>query len=54
MRTPLQLVKEVKGTMAMEGMKLKEQEIHLLNKCASGKVCSKAAVKSLVLKYTQK
>ncbi len=54
MRKAIQLVKEVQGTMAIEGLKLKRHEVGILYNCASGKISSKDAVKNLVSKYTQK
>lgn len=54
MRNPAQFVKEVQGTMAIEGLKLRKSEVHTLHHCASGKLSSKDVVRNLVLKYTQK
>lgn len=54
MRSSAQLVKEVQGTMTIEGLKLKRHEINMLYRCASGKVSSKDIIQNLVLKYTQK
>lgn len=54
MRSPAQLVKEVQGTMAIEGLKLKKREVRILHHCATGKLSSKDVVRDLVLKYTQK
>lgn len=54
MRSSAQLVKEVQGTMSIEGLKLKRHEINILYRCASGKVSSKEIVQNLVSKYTQK
>jgi len=54
MRSSIQLIKEVQGTMNIEGLKLKEHEIDLLYRCASGKTSSRDIVQSLISKYTQK
>ncbi|HOA79677.1 MAG TPA: antitoxin VbhA family protein [Defluviitaleaceae bacterium] len=51
---PSQLVKEVKGTMAMEGFYLNKQEINMLKRCACGQISSANLVKLLVKKYSQK
>lgn len=53
MRSSIQFVREVQGTMAIEGLKLKKHEIDLLYRCASGKTSSKDIVQNLVSKYTQ-
>lgn len=52
--SPSQLVKEVKGTMAIEGFNLNKHEINMLYRCASGKVSSTHLIKLLVKKHTQK
>ncbi len=54
MRNHTQIVDEVKGTMAIEGMHLKNQDIYRLQQCAQGKVSSKELVKKLVLQYKGK
>lgn len=54
MRNHVQIVGEVKGTMAIEGMNLKKQEILMLQQCAQGKVSSKDMVKKLVIQYKVK
>lgn len=54
MRSSIQFVKEVQGTMAIEGLELKEHEVDLLHRCALGKLKIEDIVKNLVIKYTQK
>ena len=54
MKNASQLVREVKGTMAIEGHQLKKKEVDVLELCASGKASSKDIVKSLIEKYEQK
>ncbi|WP_164917259.1 hypothetical protein [Clostridium sp. JN-9] len=54
MRSSIQFVREVEGTMAIEGLKLKKHEIDLLFRCASGERSSKDIVNDLISKYTQK
>lgn len=54
MRSSAQLVKEVQGTMAIEGLKLRKCEIDILYRCASGKVSSKDVIQNLLSKYAQK
>ena len=53
MRTITQLVKEVQGSMNIEGLKLKKHEISLLYSCALGKTSSKDIVQNLIKKYKQ-
>ena len=53
MKTITQLVKEVQGSMNIEGLKLKKHEIDLLYSCALGKTSSNDIVEELVKKYKQ-
>ena len=54
MKNSTQLVREVKGTMAIEGHHLKKKEIDLLELCATGKASTKDIIKTLIKKYEQK
>ncbi|RBP61393.1 hypothetical protein DES36_11477 [Alkalibaculum bacchi] len=54
MRTSAQKVREVKGTMALEGLKLKTNEIKMLHRCATGQISSEQLIKDLIKKHTQK
>lgn len=52
-RTALQLVKEVSGSMAIEGLELQSEEIDMLQLCAVGKVSTESLLESLIRKYNQ-
>ena len=48
------IVRQIVGTMAIEGMKLNQKELTLVRECASGKRSSETEIKALVKKYTVK
>lgn len=52
-RTTLQLVKEVSGSMAIEGLELQNEEIDMLQLCAAGKVTTESLLESLIRKHNQ-
>lgn len=52
-RTALQLVKEVSGSMAIEGLELQNEEIDMLQLCAAGKVTTESLLESLIRKHNQ-
>ena len=47
-----QMIKEVQGTMAIEGMDLTAEDIQLLLDCAEGKITYEDAIENLVKMYT--
>lgn len=52
-RTVLQLVREVSGSMAIEGLELQNEEIDMLQLCAAGKVTTESLLETLIRKYNQ-
>lgn len=52
-RTARQLVKEVSGSMAIEGLELRSEEIDMLQLCAAGKVTTESLLETLIRKYNQ-
>ncbi len=52
-RTALQLVREVSGSMAIEGLELQSEEIDMLQLCAAGKVTTESLLETLIRKYNQ-
>lgn len=52
-KTIEQMIKEVQGTMAIEGMELTAEDIQLLIDCAEGRLTYDEAIKQLVLFYSQ-
>jgi hypothetical protein len=47
----LKIARQIAGTMAMEGMKLKQKEFSLIQQCASGKKSSRIIINDLIKKY---
>lgn len=52
-KTTQQLIKEVQGTMAIEGMELTADDVQLLIDCAEGRLSYDEAIKQLVMFYSQ-
>lgn len=52
-KTALQLVREVSGSMAIEGLELQSEEIDMLQLCAAGKVTNESLLETLIRKYNQ-
>lgn len=52
-KNALQLVREVSGSMAIEGLELQTEEIDMLQLCAAGKVTTESLLESLIRKYSQ-
>jgi len=47
-----EIIAEINGTMAIEGMPLTEDDKTMLRKCITGEISSDEMVKRLVNKYT--
>ncbi len=52
-KTIEQMIKEVQGTMAIEGMELTSDDVRLLTDCAEGRLSYEEAINQLVLLYSQ-
>ena len=50
----VKVAKQIAGTMAIEGMKLKKSEYDMLTRCASGEQSTSKTIKELITKYTVK
>ena len=50
----IKLAKQVAGTMAIEGMKLKQSEYNQLLRCANGQQSTSATIKKVIRQYTVK
>ena len=50
----MKLAKQVAGTMAIEGMRLKDSEFNVLLRCASGQQSTSKTIREMVSKYTVK
>ncbi|MCU6735817.1 hypothetical protein [Diplocloster agilis] len=50
----IRLAKQVAGTMAIEGMSLKQSEYNRLVRCASGQQSTSETIKKVILQYTSK
>ncbi|HIU77108.1 MAG TPA: hypothetical protein IAC62_14565 [Candidatus Pelethocola excrementipullorum] len=50
----VKIAKQIAGTMAIEGMKLKKSEYDMLTRCASGEQSTSKTIKELITKYTVK
>lgn len=50
----IRLAKQVAGTMAIEGMSLKQSEYNRLVRCASGQQSTSETIKKVILHYTSK
>ncbi|QQR01890.1 hypothetical protein I5Q83_06160 [Enterocloster clostridioformis] len=50
----VKLAKQVAGTMAIEGMKLKQSEYNQLLRCANGQQSTSATIKKAIRQYTVK
>lgn len=48
------LAKQVAGTMAIEGMSLKQSEYNRLVRCAAGQQSTSETIKKVILQYTAK
>ena len=48
------MAKQVAGTMAIEGMKLKQSEYDRLVRCATGQQSISASIKKVISQYTVK
>ena len=53
-KVAIKLAKQVAGTMAIEGRKLKQSEYNQLLRCASGQQSTLATVKKAIRQYTVK
>lgn len=50
----IKLAKQVAGTMAIEGMKLKQTEYNQLLRCANGQQSTSETIKKAIRQYTVK
>lgn len=50
----VRLAKQIAGTMAIEGMQLKQSEYNQLVRCASGQQSTSATIEKIILQYTAK